>query len=173
MAWSIWEYLMLLPTSASADSFPARFALFAAVGTSGLVVHVASLAVRTPLLPFAAAQLTASVVAMITNFLINNALTYRDRRLRGTRLLTGLVTFVAVCSVGAVANVRFAIDTFEHDHSWWAVRCRWRDRWCRLELLDVVATDLAPALTSGLRLQSWHGMPNKTTPRHRGTEDDG
>jgi dolichol-phosphate mannosyltransferase len=58
-------------------------------------------------------------MAMVTNFLINNAFTYRDRRLRGRRLLTGLATFVAVCSVGAIANVRFALAAFEQDYSWW------------------------------------------------------
>jgi len=63
---------------------------------------------------------SASIVAMITNFFINNALTYRDRRLRGRRLLTGLAAFIAVCSVGALANVRFAVSAFEQDYSWWA-----------------------------------------------------
>jgi len=56
---------------------------------------------------------------MVTNFLSNNALTYRDKRLRGRRLLRGLLTFVAICSVGALANVRFATAAFEQDYSWW------------------------------------------------------
>jgi dolichol-phosphate mannosyltransferase len=56
---------------------------------------------------------------MVTNFFINNALTYRDRRLRGGKLITGLGIFIAVCSVGALANVRFALAAFEQDYSWW------------------------------------------------------
>jgi len=116
----VWEYLMLLLDKRLGQFVPARFALFASVGASGLVVHLIALAVALERFSFASSQLIASFVAMVTNFLINNALTYRDRRLRGGRLVTGLLTFVAVCAVGAVANVRFAVDAFERDYSWWA-----------------------------------------------------
>jgi glycosyltransferase involved in cell wall biosynthesis len=48
------------------------------------------------------------------NFLLNNALTYRDRRLRGVRaMIDGWVSFCAVCAVGAVANV--GVAAFLHD----------------------------------------------------------
>jgi dolichol-phosphate mannosyltransferase len=116
----VWEYLMLLLDKRLGQFVPARFALFVSVGASGLVVHLITLAMALERFSFASSQLMASFVAMVTNFLINNALTYRDRRLRGGRLLTGLLTFVAVCAVGAVANVRFAVDAFERDYSWWA-----------------------------------------------------
>ena len=115
----VWEYVMLLVDKRVGGYIPARFALFAAVGASGLVVHLLALAALLHWSSFAKAQLTASLMAMVTNFLINNAFTYRDRRLRGRRLLTGLATFVAVCSVGAIANVRFALAAFEQDYSWW------------------------------------------------------
>jgi dolichol-phosphate mannosyltransferase len=115
----VWEYLMLLVDKRVGRFIPARFALFVAVGASGLVVHLLALAALLHSFSFATAQLSASLVAMVTNFLINNAFTYRDRRLRGRRLITGLVTFVAICTVGAIANVRFAIAAFEQDYSWW------------------------------------------------------
>ena len=70
-------------------------------------------------LEFSAAQSLATVVAMTSNFFANNVLTYRDRRLRGRRLLTGLVSFYLVCSVGAVANVGVASLVFERDYGWW------------------------------------------------------
>jgi dolichol-phosphate mannosyltransferase len=56
---------------------------------------------------------------MTGNFLLNNILTYRDRRLRGLKLLSGLFSFYAVCSVGAVANVGIAAYVFHADRSWW------------------------------------------------------
>jgi dolichol-phosphate mannosyltransferase len=115
----VWEYLMLLVDKRIGRFIPARFALFAAVGASGLIVHLIALGALLHAFSFAAAQLGASLVAMLTNFLINNAFTYRDRRLRGGRLLKGLLTFVVVCSVGALANVRFAVDAFDQDYSWW------------------------------------------------------
>ena len=45
----------------------------------------------------------ATIVAMTSNFLLNNLFTYRDRRLRGRRLWTGLISFYAVCGAGAVS----------------------------------------------------------------------
>jgi dolichol-phosphate mannosyltransferase len=68
--------------------------------------------------PFAMAQGVATVVAMTGNFLLNNLFTYRDRRLRGWRLLSGLGSFYAVCGAGAAANVGIAAY-IAGDHSWW------------------------------------------------------
>ena len=115
----IWEYLMLLLDKRIGRIVPARFAVFAAVGASGVAVHLVSLRLLLNLLPFPPAQLIATLVAMTTNFAINNALTYRDRRLHGWRLLRGLLTFFAICAVGAVANVGIASAIFERDYSWW------------------------------------------------------
>ena len=56
---------------------------------------------------------------MTGNFLLNNLFTYRDRRLRGRRLLTGLISFYAVCGAGAAANVGVAAYLDGGHHSWW------------------------------------------------------
>jgi dolichol-phosphate mannosyltransferase len=53
------------------------------------------------------------MVAMTTNFALNNGLTYRDRALRGVAFLRGLVSFYVVCSVGAVANIGVAETIFQ------------------------------------------------------------
>jgi dolichol-phosphate mannosyltransferase len=59
-------------------------------------------------------EIVATVAAMTFNFFLNNALTYRDSRLKGWReLLDGWVSFCLVCAVGAVANV--GIAAFLHD----------------------------------------------------------
>lgn len=68
---------------------------------------------------FPLAQATATGVAMVTNFTVNNALTYRDRRLRGIRFIGGLATFCAICAIGAIANVRLASAAFEQHYEWW------------------------------------------------------
>jgi dolichol-phosphate mannosyltransferase len=56
---------------------------------------------------------------MTFNFTLNNVFTYADRRLRGIRFFTGLLSFYAVCMLGAAANV--GVGTYIHgaDHSWW------------------------------------------------------
>ena len=42
------------------------------------------------------------------NFLLNNQLTYRSQRLKGARAWRGLVLFLAVCSLGSIANIGIA-----------------------------------------------------------------
>src|SRR5207249_11294604 len=68
---------------------------------------------------FPIAQAIATLVAMTGNFLLNNLFTYRDRRLRGRRLWTGLISFYAVCGAGGAANVGVAAHLVDGHHSWW------------------------------------------------------
>jgi dolichol-phosphate mannosyltransferase len=93
---------------------PVKFVVFSAVGALGLAVHLATLFLlhRVGDVGFAMAQTVATLVAMTSNFLINNAVTYRDRRLRGWRLLRGWASFAAACSIGAVANIGVAVWAF-------------------------------------------------------------
>jgi dolichol-phosphate mannosyltransferase len=116
-----WEYLMLIMDKLFGRYIPVRFVLFSAVGTLGLVVHMAVLAATHVGLglSFVAGQSTATGVAMISNFALNNALTYRDQRLRGWRFLRGLVSFALVCAVGAAANVGVGNYLFQTEGSWW------------------------------------------------------
>jgi dolichol-phosphate mannosyltransferase len=99
---------------------PLRFISFALVGVIGVAVHLAVLTVvlRVGGLSFEAAQATATVVAMVCNFQLNNDITYRDQRLRGPRLWRGLAVFMLVCGVGAVANVGIAQVLYETHTNW-------------------------------------------------------
>lgn len=99
---------------------PFRFALFAAIGVLGVGVHIAALGIlfRSAGLPFPAAQLAATLVAMTSNYALNNAVTYRDLRLRGLAFLRGLVSFYAVCAVGAILNVAVADRVFRLPAPW-------------------------------------------------------
>jgi len=49
---------------------------------------------------------------------MNNALTFKDKRLRGWRWLKGWVSFMLVCSVGAFANVGIASYLFTRQTAW-------------------------------------------------------
>lgn len=120
-AQAVWSYLMLLAEKWIGRVVPIRFVLFCLVGGLGLVVHLAALwlFLNVALAAFAYAQAGATLVAMTSNFLINNELTFRDRRLRGGRLFIGLLSFYAVCSIGAVANVGVATMVYERDTVWW------------------------------------------------------
>src|SRR5579872_3618121 len=114
-----WEYLMLLLQKLLGPAVPVRFLLFSLIGGLGVGVHLTTLWTMLHLsASFAAAQGVATVVAMTFNFLLNNLFTYRDRRLKGWRILSGLGSFYAVCGLGAVANVGIAAS-IAGNHSWW------------------------------------------------------
>jgi dolichol-phosphate mannosyltransferase len=105
------EYLIALYDRMFGKVVPVRFAMFSAIGVLGVAVHMTVLSVLYLALgtSFLAGQIVAAVAAMTMNFFLNNALTYRDRRLKGWRqLLDGWVSFCVVCSVGLVANVGVA-----------------------------------------------------------------
>jgi len=89
------EYLFLLIDKMIGNYVPTRFVLFVLVGSLGMVVHLSCLALLYVVAKesFVVAQTAATVTAMTCNFLLNNVVTFRDRRLHGWRLLTGLLTF--------------------------------------------------------------------------------
>jgi dolichol-phosphate mannosyltransferase len=115
------EYLFLLIDKVIGNFVPTRFVLFILVGSLGLVVHLGCLMLlyHTAKVSFVAAQTAATVVAMTFNFLLNNVITFRDRRLRGWRLATGLFTFYLACSLGALMNVSFAEFLRRHAVPWY------------------------------------------------------
>jgi dolichol-phosphate mannosyltransferase len=115
------DFLGLVLAKLTNDIVSLRFLLFALVGSIGLVVHfsVLFLSLEAFALPFAEAQGIAAFCAMTSNFLLNNFLTYRDQRLKGVRILQGLVLFYLVCSVGLLANVGVAFSVYDNEPIWW------------------------------------------------------
>ncbi|MFM2399656.1 MAG: hypothetical protein RL341_1813 [Pseudomonadota bacterium] len=117
----LFEYLTLILEKKSGGVIPPKLVMFGLVGLSGMLVHfvVLSLSLKVFGASFAYSQTVATVVAMTGNFFVNNIFTYRDKRLRGWSLLTGLVSFLAICSFGAIANVGVANVVFERQYTWW------------------------------------------------------
>jgi dolichol-phosphate mannosyltransferase len=116
---TVWEYLVLLADKLFGRFIPVRLILFSLVGASGVLVHFAvfwtallsgAAASYSPdhAVQFKLAQTAATLTAASSNFFLNNVLTYRDKRLRGWAILSGLISFLAICSVGAVVSVSFA-----------------------------------------------------------------
>jgi dolichol-phosphate mannosyltransferase len=115
-----WDFVMLLLDKLLGRALPIRFVTFALVGSLGVGVHLAAMVVllKGGQISFAAAQAGATLIAMTSNFALNNAFTYRDRRLRGWQWLRGWATFVLACSVGGIANVGISAYLFEANNSW-------------------------------------------------------
>ena len=109
------QFLGLLVSRFTGGLVPAQFLLFALVGSTGLVVHLAALylAHSVAALGFVLAQIVATYVAMTTNFIFNNQVTFGHRKLTGGRFWGGLATFYAVCSIGALGNIAVAERIFE------------------------------------------------------------
>ncbi len=99
---------------------PARFFLFAAVGVTGVGVH---LCVLWPLFAvtgnFLLSQAVATLAAMTSNFFLNNVFTYGDQRLRGRAMWRGLVSFYAACGIGALINLAIAEWLFLKSLPYW------------------------------------------------------
>jgi len=97
-----------------------RFLMFCFVGLAGLVLHMLLLRIGIwAELKFEAAQAASTFIVIAANFLMNNAFTYRDQRLRGLRLVTGLIWFEAICSVSLVSNVGLASWIYDRGNGWW------------------------------------------------------
>jgi dolichol-phosphate mannosyltransferase len=115
------DFLGLVLAKLTGDAVSLRFLLFAMVGSIGLVVHLAALFIALEVfnVPFAEAQAFGALVAMTSNFILNNFLTYRDQRLKGFAILRGLLLFYLVCSVGLFANVGVAFSVYDQEPIWW------------------------------------------------------
>jgi dolichol-phosphate mannosyltransferase len=115
------DFLGLVLAKLTHDVVSLRFLLFAMVGGTGLVVHLAALFIAHEIFqePFAEAQAAGALIAMTSNFILNNFLTYRDQRLKGFAILRGLLLFYLVCGVGLLANVGVAFAVFDQEPIWW------------------------------------------------------
>ena len=117
---NIFDFFGLLVSKLSHGRMPLRFVSFAFVGLLGVLVHLAAL--RIGLLsgaPFGHAQVAATLLAMTSNFFLNNAITYRDLRLKGAAAIRGLVIFYVICGAGALSNVGVATWLYANEPVWW------------------------------------------------------
>ncbi len=115
------DFLGLVLAKFTHDVVSLRFLLFAMVGGAGLFVHLSTLFIALKLfhLPFSSSQAAGAIVAMTSNFILNNFLTYRDQRLKGFAVVRGLIAFYLVCSVGLFANVGVAFSVYAQQPIWW------------------------------------------------------
>ena len=115
-----WEYGMLLLDKLVGHILPVRFVAFTLVGSAGVSVHliVQAILFKGFDLGFVTSQASATLVAMTFNFAVNNVLTYRDMRLRGSQWLRGWFSFSVACSIGAFANVGIAAYIYTLNSKW-------------------------------------------------------
>ena len=105
-----WDFLISVLHNLSFRLLPRRAISFGLVGTSGVFVQ---LAVNQALMVigrvnFEQALPIAVITAASSNYMINNALTFRFQRLKGLALFKGLLKFLIVASLPVLANVGVA-----------------------------------------------------------------
>lgn len=115
------EYLQLLIDKLLGNVLPSRFVIFGLVGGTGVLLHLIvlqQLLTRTGA-SFFVGQTIATFVVMTTNYLLNNALTWRDRRRKGFAAVGGLLEFYLACSIGAFLNIEIASSIAEKGIPWY------------------------------------------------------
>jgi dolichol-phosphate mannosyltransferase len=115
------ELVYLIADKALGGIVPVRYLMFAAAGLPGLVLHLGILGSLTQMegTQFLNANVAATLCAMTLNFFVNNSFTYRDQRLRGVQILSGLLTFYAACSIGAIVSFVLAQFLYSRGAAWW------------------------------------------------------
>ena len=115
-----WEFGVLLIDKLLGRYLPVHFVIFAAVGLTGIAVHLGTLGLFALAgSSFDVAQTAAVLAAMTWNFVFNNIITYRNERLRGWAFLRGLLSFYAIGAVGAFANIGVIGAMFSEGSGWW------------------------------------------------------
>lgn len=101
----VFDLAALLVEKRTGGALSARMTQFLFVGLTGLLVHLLVLSTGQALgAPFWLGQSGAIFLAMSWNFMLNNGLTFRDRRLHGPALWRGLASFYVACLGGAVVS---------------------------------------------------------------------
>jgi dolichol-phosphate mannosyltransferase len=114
------DFAALVLAKLTRNVVPVRFLSYLLVGGFGVVVQLACLWQGLAAgLSFSAAAAIATLAAMTSNFLLNNLPTYRDQRVAGWRLIPALLTFYAVCSIGALSNVGVSSWLYAQPPVWW------------------------------------------------------
>jgi dolichol-phosphate mannosyltransferase len=62
----------------------------------------------------------STAISIVFNYSLNNVLTFRDRRKRGIKWFTGLLSFAVACSIGVASNIGLAFYLF-NQHSGWFI----------------------------------------------------
>ena len=162
-----WEYGMLLADKLVGklvgQIIPPRLLVFGIIGSLGLLVHMAILTAALSLgFAFVISQTTAGIGSIGFNFILNNMITYRDRRLKGWDLTRGVSVFYLICAMGLAANVSVASLVYSEAANMVACGPPGGGHRCRLELRNVHGLGMAASVIWPLDSQTGRFQQNRS-----------
>tara|TARA_B100000242_G_C43041626_1_gene486001 strand:+ start:799 stop:1893 length:1095 start_codon:yes stop_codon:yes gene_type:complete len=112
----IWDFFVSAVHSLTKRLIPRRAISFGFVGATGILVQlsVAYFLLAITKLTFFQVLIFAGVSSASSNFLINNLLTFRNARLQGINLISGLMKFLIVSSIPILANIGLASSIYQY-----------------------------------------------------------
>ena len=143
-----WELVNSLAWNVLRGRVPRRLVAFGTVGASGAFVDATITGVLHSLLgvPFSAARPAGILAGMTNNFLLNNVVTFRDRRRARWQLLRGWLLYAGFQSVGVLTNYGVSITL------------NWLGLWWPLALLAGIAAGTTLNYLAASRMV-WRGVP--------------
>ena len=113
-------YLELLLDKALGGVIPARFLIYCAVGAVGVGIHLLLLwcFLGGAGLSFVRAQTITTLMVMMLNYVMNNSITWRDRRRRGWGFWTGMASYILACAFGLAVNVAVSGEAAQRGMPW-------------------------------------------------------
>ena len=112
----VWDFFVSAFHTLIKRIIPRKAISFGFVGATGILVHlfVVYFLLGFTKLTFIQVLPFAGVSAASSNFLINNFLTFRNKRLKGMNLFIGLLKFLLVSSIPLLANVGLASSFYQY-----------------------------------------------------------
>ena len=127
-----WDFFLMLVDKKSKKLVPVKFISYCLIGLVGASIHIFSflLLFKIIQLNFFYSYLPAMLISMTSNFLINNALTFRHNQLIKLKdLMRGLFLYYIICSLGAYSNIMIATNIYNSsifsnlDFNWILATC--------------------------------------------------
>jgi dolichol-phosphate mannosyltransferase len=115
------EFLELLLDKKLGRWLPVSYLIFGLAGGFGVLVNLALTEMFLSLgRSFHHALLSATSLVIALNFFLDNSLTFRARRLKGWRIVTGLAVFYLACRAGLIVNLFLAENLSSSGVARWA-----------------------------------------------------
>jgi len=96
---------------------PASFFVFSLVGTVGVAIHLTSLSLLLMSLGFVAANAVSTVLAMTSNYFLNNYLTFHNLHKTFRERFQGLIKYSFTNSFSILANIGVASQFYANNFS--------------------------------------------------------